>query len=139
MLGFLKDLMQSQTVSIAAGRTYEQQYEWLCPRLDPASDLERQFLDCLVQMRRRLPDFAQYCPTPDVPVQVDFYLERAGIPGICVFIDGPAHDQLQQAKEDRVRRAALEELGYRVVTVTYGKDLRQQIEDYPDVFRSEGN
>ncbi|MGQ9687398.1 MAG: hypothetical protein ACUVXF_01210 [Desulfobaccales bacterium] len=96
-------------------RDYEAQYRWLGQRLDPASPLERQFLDFLYQHRMPLPDYAQYCPEPDIPVQTDFYYQRDNIPGVCIFIDGPAHTRPHQAECDQVVRNKLKDRGYQVI------------------------
>lgn len=48
----------------------------------------------------RLPDAAQTRPTPEVAVQPDFYYQRAGLPGVCVFIDGLPRHSLHKRHSD---------------------------------------
>ncbi len=123
-------------VVIATGeRGYEQQDAWLRERVDPASSLEREFLDHLSAHMLRLPDRAQYRPDPEVAVQPDFYYERDGLRGVCVFVDGPTHDQPAQAARDREVREALTDRGYRVLVVRFDRPIADQLDHYPDVFR----
>jgi len=114
--------------------SYGEQYAWLCGHADPASAFEREFLDYLFEKKLKLPDFAQYTPASDVFVQPDFYYRRGEIPGVCVFIDGPQHDEALRREEDRRAREALEDRGYRVLAIRSDRPLAQQIADYPDVF-----
>jgi len=101
---------------------------------DPASNLERQFLDFLFKQGYRLPDTAQNRPVADVPVQPDFYYERAGVPGVCVFVDGRDHDMAGQAARDQGVRDALRDRGYRVVVIRGDLPLGPQVGAHPDVF-----
>ncbi len=80
-----------------------------------------------------LPDYAQYRPSEEVYNQADFYYKH-DLRGICVFIDGPHHDKPEQARRDRESRSRLQDLGYRVLTISYNKLLGGQVKDYPDVF-----
>jgi hypothetical protein len=75
------------------GRSCDEQYAWLCEHADPSSPFEREFLDHLYEEKLKLPDFAQYTPASDVFVQPDFYYRRGEMTGVCVFIDGPQHDE----------------------------------------------
>ena len=103
-------------------------------RTDPASGFEREFLDNLRRNHRRLPDLAQHRPADGVMVQTDFYYERDGRPGTCVFIDGPHHDAPEQRTRDREVRSALEDRGFRVVVIVHQLLIKEQIEQHPDVF-----
>jgi hypothetical protein len=114
--------------------SYDEQYQRLLQLADPRSTLKRAFLGYLYEHRLRLPDLAQNRPSPDVAVQPDFYYERNGLPGVCVFVDGAAHDAPEQAARDRELRDALEDRGFRVVVVR-GGPFEEQIERYPDVFK----
>jgi superfamily II DNA/RNA helicase/very-short-patch-repair endonuclease len=116
------------------GRSYDEQYAWLLERTDPASSFEREFLDYLFEKKLKIPDFAQYTPASDVFVQPDFYYRRGEIPGVCVFVDGPQHDEAVRREEDRQAREALEDRGYRVLAIRNDQSLAQQIADHPDVF-----
>jgi len=124
---FLLQISRADIIFSPPVRTYEEQYEWLSQRLDPASSLEKEFLDYLYENKLRLPDFAQYCPDPSIPVQVDFYYQREKVPGICIFVDGPAHDDPRQAEKDRMIREALQDKGYRVVVIRYDQSFPEQL------------
>ena len=110
-------------------------FQWLMDRTDPASGFEREFLDNLRRDRRRLPDLAQHQPADDVMVQTDFYYERDGRPGICIFIDGPHHDEPKQKARDREVRAALEDRGFRVVAIVHNEGIEEQIRTGSRYFR----
>lgn len=96
--------------------------------------LEHEFLAFLYGHGLRLPDRAQNRPAPDIPVQPDFYYDREGRPGVCVFVDGPHHDQPRQREADERLRAGLQNNGYRVIAVRYDRPFPEQVEKYPDVF-----
>jgi very-short-patch-repair endonuclease len=102
--------------------------------LDPASAFERAFLDYLFAHRLRLPDHAQHTPAPTIAVQPDFYYERNGIPGVCVFLDGRHHAEEKTSQRDNELREALRDQGFRVVGITRSKSLREQVEENADVF-----
>ncbi|MBM4275790.1 MAG: DUF1998 domain-containing protein [Deltaproteobacteria bacterium] len=120
-------LTQAEITPSTEGRDYEAQYGWLGERIDPASASERQFLDYLYQNKLRLPDYAQYCPERDLPVQTDFYYKRDKIPGVCIFIDGPAHTQPHQAEHDQIVRDKLKDRGYHVIVIKSDSSLVEQI------------
>lgn len=92
------------------------------------SDLERRVLDALRRHGLRAPDRGQYCPTEDLPVQVDFYWERRGAPGLCLFVDGPSHDDPRRRTEDRRIREALEDRGFVVAVIRYDEPLDQAVD-----------
>ncbi|MCC6790988.1 MAG: DUF1998 domain-containing protein, partial [Thermomicrobiales bacterium] len=115
-------------------RDYDAHYRWLLERIDPASTFERSFLDTLHEGGCRLPDEAQRRPTPDIPTQPDFYYERDGRPGVCVFVDGPAHLAETRAERDRQVRASLEDFGYTVVAIGGEEALEAQIARRADGF-----
>lgn len=135
----IRDLLLALTtcqVSAAEGaRSRAEQIAWLHERLDPASVCERQVLDILAAAGLRLPDYAQHCPEPELPVQVDLYFARDGLPGICIFVDGAHHDAPAQADHDRRMRAALRDRGYRVVELRCAQDLRSQLTQHAELFR----
>ncbi len=118
-----------------AGRTRDEQYKWLGERVDPASSLERAFVDYLYQNGHHLPDLAQHRPTEQVMVQSDFYYDRGTVPGVCVFVDGPHHDDLDQARHDKEIREELEHLGFRVIAIRYDRDMGEQVSANSDVFK----
>lgn len=131
---FLIRLTHALTSRAARGRSYDEQYSWLLEHRDPNSRLEAQFLDALHKSRRRLPDYAQFRPEPEVYAEADFYYERDGLKGIAVFIDGPHHDEPAQRERDQRERRKLEDLGYRVVTIRFDKPFAEQFNDYADIF-----
>ncbi len=128
---YLLALAASNTQTGSDERPYDEHYASLRARTDPDSDLERHFLDYLVQTRRRLPDSAQM-ELADAFSEPDFFYA----PNVCVFCDGTVHDEPQQkAQDDRVRQE-LKNLGYRVIVYRYDADLENLCRQYPDVFGS---
>jgi hypothetical protein len=115
-------------------RSREEQYAWLEERRDKNSTLEQKFLKVLYDTGRRLPDRAQYRPEQHVYAEADFYYERSGLPGVCVFCDGPDHDQPNRKESDERERGKLADLGYRIVTFRYNSELESQFAANQDVF-----
>ena len=130
---FLARLATATTVP-ESERDNARHYEHLLGLVDPASTLERDFLDFLRENGHRLPDQAQNRPAADVPVQPDFYYDREGRPGVCVFVDGPHHDEPRQRETDERLRAMLQDYGYRVIVIRYDRPFHEQVEKYPDLF-----
>ena len=131
---YLLAMTRAEVVAGPAERSYEEQYQWLRERIDPASTLEREFLDYLYAHQLRLPDHAQYRPDPEVPAQPDFYYERDGLRGVCVFVDGPTHDAPEQAGLDHRVREALEDRGFRVVVVRFDRTMSEQVQEHAGFF-----
>lgn len=133
-----RHLVRDMLLALAGGnvrlqhgpRDYDEHYRWLLERTDPASDLERRFLEYLYRTGRRLPDYAQYT-LPDYPARPDFYYKDGAV---CVFCDGPVHDTPEARRRDADLRADLRDLGYRVVVIRYDRDLEEQVREYEDVF-----
>ncbi|ACZ43553.1 DEAD/DEAH box helicase domain protein [Thermobaculum terrenum ATCC BAA-798] len=123
--------LAGSTVEPVGAVSREEQYRQLLQVAD--SELEEEFLTYLYEHGFRLPNHAQYRPPGDVYVQADFYYDREGIPGICVFVDGPHHDEPQQAHKDAQVRAQLRDLGYAVVTIRYDRPLEQQLSCYAEL------
>jgi superfamily II DNA/RNA helicase len=132
---FLFALSHSDIAPTADGPTYEEQYRRLLGLIDSASSFERAFLDYLYKNQLRLPDHAQHTPALGIHVQPDFYYERDGIPGVCIFIDGPQHDDPDQVGRDRAVREALKDQGFRVVAIKSGQTIADQILEHIDIFR----
>jgi very-short-patch-repair endonuclease len=103
--------------------------------VDPESSFERAFLEYLYKNGLHLPDHAQHTPADGIAVQPDFYYERDGIPGVCVFIDGFHHDEPAQAEHDRTVREALKDQGFRVVAIRSGRAIADQVSEHMDIFR----
>jgi hypothetical protein len=131
---FLVALADSETVVAGGALDRDQHLAWLRERLDPASACERRLLELLAAERLRLPDYAQHCPEPALSVQVDFYFARDGLPGVCVFVDGSAHNAPPRANHDRELRGALRDRGYRVIELSCARDLKSQLARHADVF-----
>ncbi len=109
---------------------YEEQYKRLCATLDPASSLERTFVDHLHDRSLRLPDSAQKC-VPQLYCQPDFHYE----PDTWVFIDGSPHDKSHVRERDTELRQRMHSLGHDVLVYHYRDDMEQFITARPDVFR----
>jgi hypothetical protein len=60
----------------------------------------------------------------------------AGAEGVCVFCDGPSHDEAARKTQDDRERARVEDLGYRVVVIRYDQDLEVRVASHADVFGS---
>ena len=131
---FLLKLSHADAAPGADHTTYEADYARLAGLLDPASSFERAFLDFLYRNRLRLPDHAQHIPSKDIAVQPDFYYERNGVPGVCIFVDGSEHATPTGAGHDHQVREALKDQGFRVIVITAGESLSEQIMQHGDVF-----
>jgi hypothetical protein len=81
-----------------------------------------------------LPDRAQYRVEERAYSEADFYCDREGLPGVCVFCDGPDHDQPVRKESDQREREKLADLGYRILTIRYDADLETQLAAHQDVF-----
>jgi len=130
---YLLALTRSAIAPSGGEGSYDEHYQRLLQLADPRSTLERAFLTFLYEHGLRLPDLAQNRPSPDVAVQPDFYYERNGLPGVCVFVDGAAHDTTEQAARDHELRDALEDRGFRVIALR-GGEFEEQVERHPDIF-----
>lgn len=132
---FLLSLSRADVAPVDDGPGYEEQYHRLLDLIDPESSFEREFIDYLHANRLRLPDHAQHTPAQAIFVQPDFYYERDGIPGVCIFIDGPAHEAPAQAEQDHIKRERLRDQGFRVISINSGRSIAEQVSESPDVFR----
>jgi hypothetical protein len=110
----------------------------LLSALDPASPFEREVLGAIDRAGLPLPDRAQFCPTPDVPVQVDFCWARDPAPGLCLFVDGPRHRDPTVRARDRELRSALERRGFAVFAIEAGVDLDRQLARLHELLRELG-
>jgi len=99
--------LKTSTTTKKTERSRQEQYAWLEERRDQNSTLEREFLKLLHDTGRRLPDRAQYRPEQQVYAEADFYYERDGLPGVCVFCNGPDHDQPTRKESDQRERGKL--------------------------------
>ena len=131
---FLMELAVSTTQSVTQGRSRSEHYEWLTAQTDPNSSLEAEFLHFLLAHGHRLPDPAQYRPSDDTFVQTDFYYERRGRNGVCVFVDGPHHYQPDQQARDSQVRAELEDQGFGIIVIRHDQSLADQVGQHAYVF-----
>ena len=95
---FLYSMTTAVSQQASTGRDSAEQYEHLKGLAD--TSLEKEFLKVLYNDGFKLPDKAQHQPSSEVFVQPDFFYEREGIPGVCVFVDGPVHDNLNRHHKD---------------------------------------
>jgi len=130
---FLLLLLKSTTTK-KTERSRDEQYTWLEERRDQNSSLERDFLKLLYETDRRLPDRAQHRPEQAAYAEADFYYDRDGLPGVCVFCDGPDHDQPLRKESDQRERGKLADLGYRILTIRYDSRLEDQVAANRDTF-----
>lgn len=82
------------------------------------SDLERDVLTKMVERGLPLPDEGQHI-IYDRDVRVakpDFYYRKQNV---CIFVDGPVHEQDYVRRDDEEKRKMLRALGYRVYVVHY--------------------
>lgn len=132
---FLLRLAAAETQPLDPRRSREDQYALLRNVVsDDRSPLGRRFLDFLYNEGYPLPDTAEDRPEEDVPVQPDFYYERDGVRGVCVFVDGSSHDAPDQASYDEELRGRLEDRGYRVIAIRGDSPFGSQLAEHPDVF-----
>lgn len=109
---------------------FETHYARLCATLDPASTLERTFVDHLHERGLRLPDSAQKM-VPELYCQPDFYYER----NTWVFIDGTPHDRPEAREHDLEIRQRMRSLGHDVLVYHYRDNLDAFVTSRPDVFK----
>jgi len=95
---------------------------------------EAEVVQALYDGRYTLPDRAQYRPVPNVYAEADFYYERSGRPGVCVFLDGPQHDEPTRRIRDAEGRELLADFGYRIIVLRYDQPWFIQFKQYPEVF-----
>ena len=132
------DAMSSGTLRRrTAERSYEEQFQWLLGKIDPASTFERDVLLAIHNRGLALPDKTQVqlgATAPGVFTQPDFYYERGRQPGVCLYVDGPSHDEPNQRAKDAEVRDNLRNLGYGVVSIHHGRSIDQQLDEQPNVF-----
>jgi hypothetical protein len=134
---YLTSLRSVSAEGPPGSRRREEHYLWLLERIDPGSSLERAFLDTLFQHGGNLPNYAQYCPAEDVPVQVDFYYERGAVPGVCVFLDGPHHDAGGVGAADAALRSELKDRGFRTAILRHDREMLEQLREHQHLFFAE--
>ena len=125
----LTDLTGSRSLPFINGRNWQAHLEWLRSLTDSRSELERRFIDALVEGHYRLPDDAQRAIAEPRCIP-DFFYE----PNICVFCDGSVHDTSDQVQRDREVRTELRNREYRVIVIRYDRSIAEQILHDKDVF-----
>jgi ATP-dependent helicase YprA (DUF1998 family) len=130
VIPYLFALSTAVVVPHAQERDRTERLAYLLARIDPASTFEREVLLTIDRMGLDLPDEAQWCPTEDVAVQVDFFYRRDPAPGICVFVDGPVHDRPDVAARDGAVRMQLEDRGLVVIEIRHGRSIAEQLERF---------
>ena len=129
-------LLATSTTKMEQEPNYEEQYQRLVGMTDPRSSLEREFLHVLKVNQIHLPDSAQNHPTSNKLVQADFYYERESRQGVCIFIDGPHHDNPEARNADKRTRKKLQDYGFRVITISHDRPIIDQLNEHPDIFVS---
>ncbi len=128
----LKNLKESavEVMSNKSFSSYDEQYQFLQAARDPNSSTEDKFLKFLYENGIKLPDKAQ--PKVDeMFVRPDFYYK----PNVFVFCDGTPHDNPEVKKDDTIKRAALKNAGYQVLSWYYKDSLEALIATRPDIFK----
>ncbi|MCX7631516.1 MAG: helicase-related protein, partial [Geminicoccaceae bacterium] len=128
VIPWLRDLARCRTRA-ALAEDRQARLARLRAALDPASTFEVRVLEAIAAGGLPLPCEAQYRPSPDVAVQVDFYWRRDPAPGLCVFVDGPSHDERARAERDRAQRRALEQRGFVTFVIDSNHDFDRRIEE----------
>ena len=118
IVDILKDLMRSQVVAGAGGRTREGQRDWLNALRD--SDLEKAFVDWMDEHGYHLPDAAQRTVS-EARARPDLVYENKGNP-VAIFVDGPHHDTALQQQRDSDAEERLINQGWTVLRVRYDQD-----------------
>jgi hypothetical protein len=121
---------QLEILPLGSSEDYETQYARLCATLDPASTLERQFIDRLHKLGLRLPDSAQK-NVPGIYCCPDFFYQ----PGAWVFCDGTPHDSPVAREKDMDIRNLMRAKGHDVIEYHYRTDLDTLLASRSDVFR----
>lgn len=126
----LRELMTAQVVVGAGGRTHTEQRDWLNDLRD--SGLEKKFIDWLSETGRHLPDDAQITVT-EARARPDLVYRLPGNP-VAVFIDGPHHDDADQAQRDAEAEERLDNEGWSVVRIRYDDDWTEVATKYAWLF-----
>lgn len=131
---FLLELRRAGVEAEAGERTPAELAEELKARCD--SELEKRFLDLLVDQGRRLPTHAQLLIEAE-RARPDFTYLGEHMP-VAVFVDGPHHDDGFVAEKDRETRARLEDAGYQVIVFRHDDGWPEILDRHPSVFGDPG-
>lgn len=88
------------------------------------SDLERKWIDILLERKKNLPDKPQFF-IPDCNTKVDFVYSKNKV---AIYVDGPAHDEQTQREKDRLQTELLESKGWTVLRFRYDEDWKDHLD-----------
>jgi hypothetical protein len=131
VLGFFAAVANADLVRQSNFDGPEAAWDDLAARIDPGSSFERAVLEALRSGGYAPPNAAQHCPIEGLSVQVDLYYRRDPAPGVCVFVDGPSHDNPRRSQRDEQTRQLLAERGFRVVAIRHDRPLAEQLQTLP--------
>jgi ATP-dependent helicase YprA (DUF1998 family) len=94
------------------------------------SDLERRFLDLLVELGVALPDAAQKHLDAGPCVANFFYTAHS----LAIFLDDPTHDDPAQVRRDQALHERLEDAGYAVLRFHHAADWAALVRARPGIF-----
>jgi hypothetical protein len=119
---YLNQLTSSHLQSVDS-EDRQQQFDILMLKTDPASELERTFLNLAKEAGLSLPDEAQFY-IEDANCKPDFLYKKKKI---AVFCDGSVHDSPEQQIKDKTIRSNLTFLGYSVFIFRYDDDHQAKL------------
>lgn len=129
LIELLQQLTNAQIATGSEGRSREDHFSYLVGLC--GSDLERAFLDYLIEQHQHLPDDGQtllkaFSTRPDF-----IYRDHNAV----IYIDGPHHEKPGQQKIDSTLTAQLEDSGLTVIRFTKERSSWPSvIAQYPDIF-----
>ena len=129
---FLMSLKTSTTTAAAGGESAAEHAAFLSKRCD--TQLEKSFVELLLEQRRRLPDEPQKL-IADAQARPDFLYTTHQT---AIFIDGPIHEHDDKKKDDADTTARLEDLGWEVIRFRQGEDWTATLDQFPSIFGTSG-
>jgi superfamily II DNA/RNA helicase len=124
----LDDLRRARVEASPVPKSREEHYAELKNLTD--SQLERSWLEFVFEHDLALPTSGQKL-IADCRARPDFYYDAHSA---AIFIDGPAHDEVTEAKLDDQKRTCLEDLGYTVIRFRHDDDWPAIAGRYPSIF-----
>lgn len=131
----IKDLLLAlaeSTTTSTGGVDPDAHAAFLKQRAD--TELERRWVDLLVEQRRHLPDEPQKL-LPDARCRPDFLYTQLQV---AIFIDGPFHDEVDKQQDDAEADARLEDAGWESIRFHHAADWTAILDRYPSVFGADG-
>jgi hypothetical protein len=129
----LETLMDCDFDIQTAGRTREQQFEYLMNIYDKSSATEKPFIEHLYRHGLALPDDGQK-HLKDFFVSADF-VYHTGQGTVIVFCDGSIHDGSEQIEKDKRIRALLTAAGIDFIVWHHKTELDDVIRSRGDIFK----